>query len=159
MLPESRLTDYIYKVLIGFLETSFDSWALLLQACNHNRDFLQHLHFLIALNPAVHLPGLCWAGSSDVSIWFPVLNLFPLGYLEWFLFILIKPLTNAESWNMNGSVVRRWNWFSDPVLFENNNDTIAKINEIVVDSGMPVVACKEIFLQSMVLVDHHDYWQ
>lgn len=75
------------------------------------------------------------------------------------MFILTKPLTNAESWNVNGSVVRRWNWFSDPVLFENNNDTIAKINEIVVDSEMPVVACKEIVLQSMVLVDHHDYWQ
>lgn len=48
--------------------------------------------------------------------------------------------------NKNGSEVVNCNWLSDPVLCE-NNDTIAKINEILVDSGMPIVAWKEMFLQ------------
>lgn len=32
------------------------------------------------------------------------------------------------------------NWLTDSVLFENNNEIITKINEILVGPSMPVVA-------------------
>lgn len=49
------------------------------------------------------------------------------------------------------------NWLTDSVLFENNNEIITKINEILVGPSMPVVAWKEMFLQCMALRDHSDY--
>lgn len=65
---------------ISFLENSFDSWALVLQESEIIiSDFLRC--FLVVLNPAGLLPGQYLASSSDVSIKFPVLNLFPLKYL------------------------------------------------------------------------------
>lgn len=76
-----RLQGSEQTALISFLGNSFDSPALVLQGSEIiTSDFLQC--FLVTLYPAEFLPGLCLASSLDVSIKFPVLNLFPGRYLE-----------------------------------------------------------------------------
>lgn len=50
-----------------------------------------------------------------------------------------KPLTDTEFHSINGLEQENGNWLSDPILFENSNNIIAKINGILVDLGMLIV--------------------